>query len=212
MKKKLSIILIVVLACVFMLTGCDYKTTVLDNIDGMVTASTNGSAVVEKGDYVYFVNGKANVDDANKFGEVVKGSLVRVAKNDLANPSQANIEVVIPKLFISGQYNKSVYFYGDNVYFATPSDKKNASGVVKAEQTEFYKFNLKTGKMDKNPIATVLENTVDFIFTEKDGVVYLAYTYSETDDSENVTNYLKVVNTQTTLNHWIEFIGQKVGP
>ncbi len=197
MKKKLSVLLIAVLACMFMFTGCDYKATVLDNTDGVVTASTNGSAVVEKGDYIYFVNGKAEIEDANEFGKVTKGSLVRVVKSGLANPSQATFEVVIPKLFVTGQYNKGVYFYGDNVYFATPSDKKNASGEVKTTQTEFYKFNLKTGKMDKNPIATSLDNSVDYTFTEKDGVVYLVYTFSEEGDDESVKNYLQVVNTQT---------------
>ncbi len=196
MKKKLSILLIVVMACVFIFTGCSFKTDVLDNTYGQVTISTNGSAVVEKGDYIYFINGKVSVEDDNKFGEVIKGSLVRIAKSQLANPSQDAVEVVIPKLFITGQYDRGVYFYGDNVYFATPSDKKNASGQAKNTQTEFYKFNLETGKMDKNPIATVTNNAVDYMFTEKDDVVYLAYTYSEEDDDGNAKNYIKVVNTQ----------------
>ncbi len=196
MKKKLSILLIVIMTCVFMFTGCDYKTDVLNNIDGEVTSSTNGSAVVEKGDYIYFINGKANIEDANEFGKVTKGSLVRVAKSQLSSLNNATVEVVIPKLFVSGQYDKGVYFYGDYVYFATPSDKKNASGEVKNTQTEFYKFNLKTGKMDKKPIATALDNTTDYMFTEKDGVVYLAYTYAEKNDDDSTTNYIKVVNTK----------------
>ena len=195
MKKKLSILLIVVLTCVFMLAGCNFKTSVLDNTDGDVISTTNGSAVVEKGDYLYFINGKVAVEDANEFGKVTKGSLVRIGKSQLSSPSQDAVEVVIPKLFITGQFNRGVYFYGDNVYFATPSDKKNASGQVKNTQTEFYKFDLTTGKMDKKPIATATDNTTDYIFTEKDGVVYLVYTYAEVD-GENTKNYIKVVNTQ----------------
>ncbi len=195
MKKKLSILLIVIMACVFMFTGCDYKTTVLSNTEGQV--AMNGNAVVEKGDYIYFVNGKVNIEDANEFGKVTKGSLARIAKSKLASPSQDDVEIVIPKLFVTGQYDKGVYFYKDYVYFATPSDKKNAAGEVKNTQTEFYKFNLKTGKMDKNPIATSLDNTVDYMFTMKNDVVYLAYTYAEEIDAETSEYFLKVVNTET---------------
>lgn len=220
MKKKLSILIIAVLLFSLIFTGCGTTTTVLENTGGEVNAATNGSAVVEKGDYVYFINGKANTFDDNKFNKVTKGALVRVKKADIAKIFDTNAmgeynydttcksEVVIPKLILSSQYNNAVYFFGDKVYFGTPSDKKNAEGDVKYTQTEFYSFDLKTGKLG-SLIATSKDDTKNFMFTEKDGVVYLIYLVSTTE-GETTIESVNVVNTETKK-VWSSLDNQKKG-
>ena len=94
--------------CVF--TGCGDSVKPLANVGGEVVASSNGTFAVEKGDYVYFINGQEAVTVENEFGNVQKASLVRIKTSDLAKHkydienvddfAPATIETVIPKLFI----------------------------------------------------------------------------------------------------------------
>ena len=148
MKKKLLALFIAVLLAFTALIGCDAnKTDVLDNTDGAVI-SGNGSFLVEKGDYVYFINGQDATTSDNTFGTPVKSSLVRVKKSDLAKPSEATVETVIPKIILTGNYATGVYFYGEYVYYATPCSDKDKTGTVQNSKTEFNRFNLTTGKAD----------------------------------------------------------------
>ncbi|MBO5925955.1 MAG: hypothetical protein J6Q38_00125 [Clostridia bacterium] len=175
--KKLIVSIICVIMAAFMLIGCGESTTPLSDVAGNVL-SGNGSFAVEKGNYVYFVNGQEPVTASNEFGKVQKGALVRVKTSELANPKTAKIETVIPKLFISASYKTGVYMYGDYVYYATPSNRKDKQSNVLNNQTQFYRFNLKTGKAD-DYITIAEDNTTEYRFIEKDGTVYLAYVMTE---------------------------------
>ena len=64
-------------ACQTKWTGVSVKDT------SQYVAGTNGGFVTETNDYVYFINGKANNTDQNKFGSVLKGSVQRIKKDDL---------------------------------------------------------------------------------------------------------------------------------
>ena len=190
MKKKLLALILALALVLTALVGCT-GTTPLANTDGAVV-SGNGTYLVEKGDYVYFVNGLSSTTAENKFGAPVKSSLVRAKKSELADPSTANIETVVPKLMLTGVYNTGVYFYGDYVYYATPSDNKDKTGVIQNSKTEFNRLNLKTGKEDKT-IATANDNTCNYRFIENGDKVYLLYTFSETVDSAT-ENKFKVID------------------
>jgi phosphodiesterase/alkaline phosphatase D-like protein len=52
-------------------------------------AKDNGGFAVEYGDYVYFINGAQDYTANNEYGNVVKGSLMRIAKTDLENAQTA---------------------------------------------------------------------------------------------------------------------------
>ena len=194
MKKILTLLISIILISTCFI-GCADKTTPLSNVEGAVK-SGNGSFAVEKGDYLYFISGKQAINADNKFGEVQKGSLQRVKTSDLSNLAGANIETVIPKLFVSSSYATGFYIYGDCVYFATPSDEKNHKGEIKTSELEFFRFNLKTGKTDNKEIATAKTGSTEFRFIENNGKVYLAFTSSETVDSATV-NKLVVYDTET---------------
>ncbi len=178
--KKLIVAILTVILALCTLSGCSNSTGALDNTDGAVTYG-NGSFLVEKGDYAYFINGKEVVTAENKFGKVEKASLVRVLKTELSNPKTAKIETVIPKLILSANYASGFFMYGDYVYYATPSTIQDKTGAVLNTHNEFYRFNLKTGKNDSNYICKLENNTKDFKFIEVDGKVYLITTATVTD-------------------------------
>ena len=190
--KKLLLTIITVILVATMALGCGSSTTALAGVDGEVK-SANGSFVVEKGDYVYFINAKEEVSADNTFGKVTKGALVRVKTSALADTKNAEAEVVIPKLMISESYKTGVFFYGDYVFYATPSVKKDKKGNVKTDETEFYKFNLKTGKNDSSEIAISEDNMTEYRFIENNGKVYLLFVETETDGDHSHTR-LKVYN------------------
>ncbi|MBO5851037.1 MAG: hypothetical protein J6R29_01745, partial [Clostridia bacterium] len=68
--KKLIITLLTIMLAFSLLTGCTNSVKPLANLEGDVNKLTNGSFLVEKGNYVYFINGKDAVTATNKFGKV----------------------------------------------------------------------------------------------------------------------------------------------
>ncbi len=199
MKKLIiAIISIIMATCIF--TGCGDSVKPLSNVGGEVL-SGNGSFAVEKGDYVYFINGQEAVSASNEFGEVEKAALVRIKKSELSSPKTATIETVVPKLLISASYKTGFYMYGDYVYYATPNNNKDKKGNVQYTQTEFFRLNLTTGKADK-VIAVASSNDTEYRFIENGGKVYLAFveTESHTEEGSSETHThskLIVYNTET---------------
>lgn len=181
--KKLLIAIITIIMATFAFAGCGDSATPLQNVGGAVV-SGNGSFAVEKGEYVYFINGQEAVTVENEFGKVEKASLVRVKTSELANPKTAKIETVIPKLMISASYKTGVFVYGDYVYYATPSNIKDKQSNILNNQTQFFRFDLKTGKAGKH-IAVAQDNTTEYRFVENNGVVYLVFIKTETHDEHS---------------------------
>ncbi|MBO5889364.1 MAG: hypothetical protein J6Q58_04415 [Clostridia bacterium] len=192
MKKLLvAIISIIMVACT--LVGCGDSIKPLSNVGGEVK-SGNGSFAVEKGDYVYFINGKDEVTKNNEWGEVEKASLVRIKTSELANPKTAKIETVIPKLLITGSYKTGVFIYGNYIYYATPSNRKDKQSNVLNNQTQFFRYNLTTGKAD-DYIAIAENNATEYRFVESNGTIYLMFVVEEshTEESETHTHKKLVV-------------------
>jgi len=112
--KKFAIAFLAIVLAFATFVGCagNYTQKALDgDISGEV--KSNGGFVVEKGNYVYFINGSEDYTVKNKFGDVTKGSLMRIAKTDLAAGNYAETDVVVPLLFVSQDYNSGIYVYGD---------------------------------------------------------------------------------------------------
>ena len=185
MKKLLVIAFTVLLAVT--LVACSSWTSSISDFGGEVTS--NGGLAVQKGDYVYFINGSASNTDDNTFGKVVKGAIMRVAFSDIGK-ADAKVETVVPKMVYTEYYENGsgLFIVGDYVYYPTPSDKKNSQGVVKNTELEFRRTKL-NGK-DSSVIATVSSLSVPYRFYEKDGKVFLTVYVTETEDGSDV-NYLK---------------------
>ena len=137
-KKILGLTLATLLAGSTMaLAGCgstSYKGDELTpGYDSTAEVSSNGGFVVEKGDYVYFINGVEDYTAKNKYGKVVKGALMRIEKsqlNGLLNGEDVEAQTVVPSLFVQERQQSGIYIYGDYVYYATPTTDKNEKGEV----------------------------------------------------------------------------------
>ncbi|MBR2322668.1 MAG: hypothetical protein IKA54_03640 [Clostridia bacterium] len=183
--KKLLLLLIAILTMSFALTGCGEDVTPLSNVGGDVK-SGNGTFAVEKGDYVYFVNGIGDMTQSNKMGEVVKGALVRVKTTDIGK-EDAKIETVIPKFVNTSSAISGVYIYGDTVYYATPYDGKDKTGEVRRDYTDFRTFDLKTGKSTQILFESKTVNKYKYV-SNSNGV-FLMYDVTETVDEKEVKTF-----------------------
>ncbi len=188
--KKLLILLIAVLTMSFCLTGCnDKKVEPLSNVEGAVTAG-NGSFAVEKGEYLYFINGIGASTDSNNMGDVTKGALYRV-KTSAIGESDSKVEVVIPKLMTTSSADNGVFIYGDTVYYASPYSEKDKTGTVRSDYTEFRYFDLKSANSKSICYETNAVN--NYVFVQNGNNVYVAYEYTvKVDDADK--KIFKVVN------------------
>ena len=184
--------------------NADYKGDALSA--GYVSAAevtSNGGFAVQKGDYVYFINGMADSTADNTYGNVVKGALMRISASALASGETADkAECVVPSLFTmknkSGAYTTGVYIYGDYVYYATPTTDKTMGGEVNSSYVDF-----KRAKLDgtEGPMADyyfrLSTGSVNYRFVTVDGVD------ENNDGKEDVfclyesDNALKSYNTDT---------------
>lgn len=179
-KKKLTVLFAgALLACsAASLGGCaGYNPAALPgDISGEVTS--NGGFVVEKGNYVYFINGSEQSDADNTYGDVVKGALYRIGKTDLKTGKYDQAERVVSSLFVAQNYDGGVFIYGDYVYFASPTTEKEKDGAVSNSWLSFKRAKL-DGSSTQKEIDEYLfrldNNSVSYRFVEKDGVVYCMY-------------------------------------
>lgn len=193
LKKKLTVLLAMTcLTCsAASLASCSNASFVPPqsaDIGGEVTS--NGGFVVEKGNFVYFINGVESSSADNTYGEVVKGALYRIDKASLASGSYDRAERVVPSLFVSQNYDGGVYIYGDYVYYASPTTEKEKDGTVSTSWLSFKRAKLDgtSSKKDADDYLFRLDdNTVTYRFVEENGTVYCMYVKSGDLYSFNVS-------------------------
>ncbi len=98
---------------------------------------TNGGMIADTTKYIYFINGVGDSTGDNTFGAPVKSALYALDKSDMTTQS-----VVVPKLFVSTDYNAGVYIYDGYVYYGTASTDKNSSGAVANDKLVIAKTKL----------------------------------------------------------------------
>ena len=182
-KKIVSIIAAVAcLGATFSFVGCGSETYKQKPLDGYVSdaeVKSNGGFAVEKGDYIYFINGVANYTDDNTLGKVEKGALMRISKADL-NAGKNEADVVVPSLFVAPSYtvtdvNKGIYIHDDYVYFATPSTSKNSKGEVQNTKMEFKRAKLDGSEVMTDYYFRLDTNTANYRFVKEGDTVYCLY-------------------------------------
>lgn len=204
MKKPFTkiicvIVAVIVAAGLWLFAGCSnfYTGGKLTNTDGDV--ASNGGFAVEKGEYLYFINGSATYTADNTYGVPVKGSIVRISKDDLAKHNYASVETVVPLVVYSGNSNAGIYIYGDYIYYATPSTEKNSDGEILNTKLDFKRSRIDGSETMKDYFLQVETNSTEYRYVEVGGTVYLVYVAtSETlyDESTGVTN-LHSLNVET---------------
>ncbi len=184
MKGKCKNILGVTLAVLTLgatvaLAGCGngaYKGDAITDYVSEGVVSSNGGFAVEKGDFVYFINGSEDYTESNVYGEAVKGALMRISKTDLASGNYANVKTIVPMLFVAQNFDSGIYIYGDYVYYATPTTDKNMSGEVENTWIDFKRAKLDGKEAPMNDYYFRLSsNSANYRFVEEDGVVYCLY-------------------------------------
>lgn len=209
MGKKILVWVACLMTAMLAFAGCagSYKHGPLSgDFSGDVTS--NGGFVVEKGNYVYFINGVESSTSDNTFGTPVKGSLMRASKTDLSNP-----EIVVPRLMVAGDYTAGFWIYDDYVYYATPTTAKNKAGQVESSYLDFARTKLDGTGTSKSPLFRLETNTTPYRVMKTGDDVCIVY-YDSTNKAlksynvatkktsaiaENVSAYLFPVEKDSDL-------------
>ncbi len=204
--KIICAILSAVVACgILLVAGCSTGHT--DKAlggEGIFTedkAISNGGFAVEKGNYIYYINGVASNSAKNDYGTPVRGAIARISKTDFAARNYSKTDIVVPQIAYSGNHNGGIFIYGDEVYYGTPSTAKNSEGAV-----QYSNLDMQSTKLDRSrtsaPYISFSDDSYEYRFVEVEGTVYLLYVatgetlYSE---STGVTN-IHSLNTKTGKN------------
>ena len=191
-KKIISIVAAATLAfSTLALAGCETKDYAGEKLTGSYDAaaavSSNGGFAVEKGDYVYFINGAENSTANNTYGNVVKGALMRISKTQLAEEKYDAAQIVIPSLMVAGDYTAGLFIYGEYVYYATPTtDKNTQTGEVENSYLDFKRSKLDGSEAPSNYFLRLASNSAKYRFVEVGGTVYCMYEEDSKLKSYNV--------------------------
>ena len=175
LRKILIVFVLVIISCVGLISGCG--TTLKGGPNKNDAITSNGGMVVQKGNYLYFVNGYVSATSNNKMGKVDNGAIYRakLTDNKLTYDDDGNLlncERVVSK--IAGYENGGIYIFGNNLYYASPNTEKNRSdGKVDANLLDFYKINLNGSGNSRIYKSTVSSDSTQFAFYEIEGTVYL---------------------------------------
>ncbi len=197
-KKIISILAATtVLSSVLAFAACgdeSYTGKKLDGYDGTKTAvASNGGFAVQKGDFVYYINGAEDYAASNEYGKVKKGALMRISNADLSAGSYEKAQTVVPMLLVSQDYDSGIYLYGDYVYYATPTtDKDVESGQTRTDYIDFKRAKLDGSWAMKDYYFRLDDNSTSYRFVEEgEGENKTVYCLYEEDGA------LKSFNTKT---------------
>ncbi len=204
MRDKFKKLIGVALAGTMMLgalAGCSEKNYQGDKLDGFdataeVKQGTNGGFAVQKGDWIYFINGHEDYTATNEYGEVVKGALLRIKEDDLKAKDYSKTDVVVPMLFVAQNFDAGIYIYGDKVYFATPTTDKDLDGNTENTWLDFKSAKLDGSETMKGNYFRLGNNAVQYRFVEENDVVYCLYVqdgalYSYNTETDVTTTLVK---------------------
>ena len=202
MLKKIGKLFLFALVFTMALTGCGTGFVApKDNPSADAPVYNNGTMAVQKGDYLYYVNGKGSNTADNTYNTPIKGSIMRSklsdngtgvslapSSNDLLNDDVSSDTVmIVPKIFYSSNSKAGLYIYGDRIYYVSPSVEKDKKGNVLTSSTDV--FSCKLDGTDIKSIAYVASNSFDYYFWQADdGTVYFAYVADSKVTSVNCSN------------------------
>lgn len=189
MKKFLSIIsLCFVMIMIFTFAGCGV--TVKGGPAKTDNVTSNGGLAVQKGNYLYFVNGYVSNSNLsgkdNNYGEAKNGAIYRaklvngelqykVTVDEDGNETKELIDVELLVPMIAGFEYTNLYVFGETLYFATPNTEKDSTGKTRFDLTDIYAVSINGGSVKRIVKALNLSSSNDYKFNYLDGKVYLTY-------------------------------------
>ena len=186
-------------ASLFASAACSdvYKSKKLDGYVSDAPISSNGGFAVQKGNYIYYINGKQTNTADNTYGKVETGAIMRISASDLAARNYAKTETVVPEIAYSGNKDAGIFIYGDYVYYSTPSSEKTSDGEIKYSEILFKRAKLDGTEAMRGYFAKYTDNSIQYRFVEVKGVVYLLYVATSEDLYGSSHTNLHSVNTAT---------------
>ena len=187
-------------ASLFATAACSdvYKGDKLDGYTSEGEVVSNGGFAVEKGDYIYYINGKQSYTADNTYGKVEKGAIMRISKDNLSARNYADVQTVVPEIVYSGNTSAGIFIYGDYVYYSTPSTEKNSDGEIQKSNILFKRARLDGSETMKGYFAKYSNNSIQYRYVlGKDKVVYLLYVATSEDLYGTSCTNIHSVNTET---------------
>ena len=191
--KKLLLLVLALVVALAMFAGCSGGWTgaqvKYDESNGGKggAVSSNGGFVVQKGDWFYFINGVESSSSDNTYGDVEKGSLMRISAADMASGAYEEAEIVVPELMVASDYNAGLFIYGDYVYYATPNTIRNLDGEVESGYLNFRRARL-DGSAMTHYYVQVSSSSTEYRFVVENEKVYLVY-FDTTDSRNEIHSY-----------------------
>lgn len=184
-------------------TGCgNYFNSKALSSEGVFTdkaAVSNGGFAVEKGDYLYFINGVETNTADNSYGTPVKGAICRISKDNLKSRNYSTVDIVVPLVTYTTDYEAGIFIYGDYIYYGTPSTNKNSEGAVQNSYLDMKRTKLDGTETMKDFFVQFPSAAYEYRYVEENGTVYLLYVATDEklyDESTGVKN-LHSYNTAT---------------
>ncbi len=200
--KKFTKILICLLICVFCfgLTACGGSKDLFTMPSGEVTG--NGGLVVQKGEYLYFVNGYKTADSTTSANGNMVGALM-VAKLDGNGNVVRNEDDLLNDAYYWTMSNKlcgfqatGLYIFGEYLYFTCQCEAQDSKLTWASDRVEFYRVKLNnSGSVEKVYTTEVNnQNTVYNFFETESGLYLLVYEKGTNLDHGEISNRLVRVN------------------
>ena len=124
---KISSLILVFVLCLLTLVGCGVN---LKMPDAESAVTGNGGLAVQKGEYIYFVNGYQKATDlkdgqnngGNKYSAIYRTKLEDFELVYDEDGALQNCELIVDK--VCGFERTALYIFDDYLYYATPNTQK----------------------------------------------------------------------------------------
>jgi hypothetical protein len=178
MFKKIAKTFFALCLVAAVLIGCSGESYRREPVPGGPAASEaesgNGGLTVKKGDYIYFINGMSSYTESNVFNKVIKGSICRRKIYDETD----KVEIIVPKIAVTGYLAGGFYIYGDKIYYTTPNSERDTKGNVQSGIVDFMMVNLdgtNTKRIAKVDPTLNTDGLLPFKFFKTGDKVFLVY-------------------------------------
>jgi len=196
MKRRVFSVVTALLLIVVFLSGCGGFKPLTGGPSLNADVTSNGGLSVQKGNYLYFVNGFKNseslVDGDNKYGEVQNAGIYRAelnSNNELLKDEEGNllnVELLIPK--VVGFEKGGLYIFDNYIFYASPTILKDRTGEVRFDLVDFYLAKLDGSGVEKIYATDEYSDIATFSFYKIDNSVYLVVYDGTSIVSVKITN------------------------
>lgn len=187
--RKYIILAVCLVIMIFTLTACNpYEFSAVGGGNPNAPTESNGGQIVKQGNKLYIVNGKSTKDTANKFGEVLKGGIIRVTINDDGTLGKDYVTIVPKNIYSEGD-GAGIYIFGNYIYYLTPCNEVDKNDKLLNDRLDVMKVKIDgTGTVR---LGTIMG--LDFQYKFIDG--YFIYYKDKTITIKKTTDDFPTVKT-----------------